>query len=125
MTNEFPSHWPACCPPHDAEATVGLYFRVGKNNPPIREDFQSQAELNRAFGADPCKREGLSMLRNLTDAKHLIRVNQRLGSVIYQGELNTTHGRSKLTSSQTSPTHTTWWPVVDVDRAAPFKVVNG
>ena len=121
---KFPEGW-RCCPPDDAEPTSGQYFRVGRNNPPAQDDFMSQAELGRALGGDQCLRLGLSTLRDLADAYHLVRLNSRLGAVIYKGELNTSHGKSKLTSSRKSPSHTTWWAYPDVDRIAPFSVVEG
>ena len=120
----FPQDWPKGCPPSEAEGANGVYFRVGRYNPPAAEDFQSQAELGLAVGGDECLRVGLSMLRTLADAKHLTRLNGRLGKVIYQGNLDASHGQSKLTSSQRSPSHTTWWPFADMDRTAPFRVVE-
>lgn len=120
---KFPESW-QCCPPSDAEPTSGVYFRVGRNNPPTADDFKSQSELGRALGAEECMRLGLSTLRDLVEADHLIRLNRRLGSVIYKGELTDTHGKSKLTSSRQSPSHTTWWAYPDIDRVAPFSVVE-
>lgn len=113
-----------CCPPEDAEPANGVYFRVGRNNPPTNEDFKSQAELGRAHSGDECLRLGLSTLRDLTEAKHLIQLNRRLGSVIYKAELNSSHGKSKMTSSRQSPSHTTWWACSDIDRVSPFSVVE-
>lgn len=123
-TNQYPTDWPKGCPSSDAEAASGLYFRVGRHNPPTAADFQSQAELGRAVSGDECLRVGLSMLRSLTDAEHLIRLNRKLGTEIYRGELITSHGHSKLTGSHRSPSHTTWWPFAGIDRAAPFSMVE-
>ena len=120
----FPEDWPKFCPPDDAQSASGIYFRVGRSNPPNGHDFKSQAELGRAINGDECLRLGLSTLRDLTDADHLVRLNPRLGSVIYKGELNDSHGKSKLTSSRRSPSHTTWWACSDVDRLEPFSVVE-
>ena len=69
-------------------------------------------------------RFSLSTLRTFVDAEHLTRINRRLGSVIYRGDLDASHGKSKLTSSRQSPSHTTWWPCEGKDRAARFTVVE-
>ena len=119
----FPEDWQNC-PPSDAEACSGTYFRVGRGNPPTADDFRSQAEMGRAVGGDECLRVGLSTLRDLSEANHLVRLNSRLGSVIYKGDLIAAHGKSKLTSSRKSPSHTTWWPFVDIDRAGLFAVLE-
>ncbi len=119
----FPKDWQNC-PPSDAEACYGSYFRVGRGNPPTADDFRSQAELGRAVGGDECLRAGLSTLRDLNEANHLVQLNSRLGSVIYKGDLIAAHGKSKLTSSRKSPSHTTWWPFADIDRAGLFSMVE-
>lgn len=119
----FPDDWHDC-PPSEAEPANGVYFRVGRHNPPTADDFRSQAELGRAVTGDQCLRVGLSMLRTLSDAQHLTRLTPKLGRQIYRGELDASHGRTKLTSSQKSPSHTTWWPYADTDRVAPFEVVK-
>lgn len=119
----FPEDWQNC-PPSDAEPCSGTYFRVGRRNPPTADEFRSQAEMNRAVGGDECLRVGLSTLRDLGEASHLIRLNSRLGGVIYKGDLNHAHGKSKLTSSKKSPSHTTWWPFSGIDRAGLFTVVE-
>lgn len=119
----YPENW-RDCPPSDAQACSGTYFRVGRGNPPTADDFRSQAEMGRAVGGDECLRVGLSTLRDLGEAIHLIRLNPRLGSVIYKADLNNAHGMSKLTSSRRSPSHTTWWPFTDIDRVELFAVVE-
>lgn len=121
---QFPADWPPTCPPDDSLAAEGAYFRVGRNNPPSADDFRSQAELGQAVNGNVCLRVGLSTLRTFIDAEHLTRMNRRLGSVIYRGELDATHGKSKLTSSRQSPSHTTWWPCEGIDRVARFTVVE-
>lgn len=104
---KFPEDWQDC-PPDDAEPANGVYFRVGRNNPPSADDFRTQAELGQALTGNACLRLGLSTLRDLSEARHLTRLFPRLGSLVYKGELDNSHGLSKLTSSRKSPSHTTW-----------------
>lgn len=120
----FPKEW-LNCPPTDAEYCQGTYFRVAKHNPPVNEDFLSQAELGRARSANECMRVGLSLLRKKTDAEHLIQLLPQLGKVILQAELTECHGKSKHTSSRQSPSHTTWWPFESLDRKMLFTAIKG
>jgi hypothetical protein len=118
---EFPQEWPEDCPPDDSQDASGTFYRVGKSDPPAPGDFQSQAELGRAKDADNCLRVGLSIFAKLSDAKHLIRMNRRLGRFIYKGDLTEKHGKTKKTGKPSS-SHMTWWPYAGVDRKAPFVI---
>jgi len=120
----FPANWQNC-PPDDASPAAGIYFRVGRGTIPVEDDFRSQAELGKALDGDECLRQGLSTLREYADAVHLRRVNPRLGSIIYKGELNSSYGKSKLTSSRKSPSHTTLWAYIGINKASFFAVCKG
>lgn len=120
---KFPDNWPDDCPPADAEAANGNYFRVGKNNPPVADDFKSHAERGIAPSANPCMRAGLSLLRSTDDATHQTNLFPKLGKLIFCGSLSAEHGKTKLTGGKL-PTHTTWWPYEGIDRVAPFVCVG-
>lgn len=116
----FPDDWPAGCPPDDAEDASGDVFRVVKANPPTPEDLKSYHELGISRG-DPILRCGISVFRLLSDAEHASRKFRNLGKVLAKAALQPQHGKTKQTGR---PTHTTWWPYVEVDRVALFAVVG-
>jgi hypothetical protein len=49
------------------------------------------------------------------------RLLPKLGRLIATGTLEADHGKTKLTTGR-QPTHTTWWPDRDVDRASLFTI---
>ncbi len=120
---EFPDDWPQGCPPDDAEPADGVVYRLVKNKPPTESDFLSHHETGRLPNAPACLRCGLSVFRDLADAVHQRRLLPRLGRYVARGELEDTHGKTRLTSGQ-QPTHTTWWPFVGVNRSVLFTVIE-
>ena len=119
---EFPANWPPGCPPADAKDANGAVHRIVKNNPPTEEDFLSYAETGQLpYAENRCMLVGLSVLHSIGDARRKIRRYPRLGTLVAKGELNSAHG--KLTG-QRRYGHLTWWPFENVDRAAPFEVVE-
>ena len=121
----YPTSWPADCPPADAEIAQGTVFRVCRSNPPTENDFMSHAELGKSSVGSACQRSGLSVFRPYNDACHLTQIFPRLGSLIFQADLQAPHGKTKPTSSKQNPSHTTWWPCEGINRAEPFQMVAG
>lgn len=119
MNEKFPDIWPDSCPPPDAQPAQGSFFRVTKGNPPYTDDFKSYAELGKAPYSPPCLRVGLSLLKNLDDAIHQIKLFPKTGKFVFNADLEPQHGKCKQTKG-TLPSHTTWWPFEGVDRAALF-----
>lgn len=119
--NGFPDNWPKNCPPNEAQDASGVYYRVGKSNPPATADFKSHVEMNKKSRGDECIRNGLSVFSKQEEARHLIQIFPMLGSHVYQGELQAEHGKVKPTPSDQNPSHTTWWPYNGVDRAKLFQ----
>ena len=120
--SKFPSNWPENCPPSDAVDASGIVFRIVKYSPPMADDFATHYETGRLPKAPPCLRCGLSVFREKHDAVHQRELMPRLGKLIAEANLRPEHGKTKLTSGM-RPTHTTWWPHEEVDRAALFNVV--
>ena len=115
----FPIDWPNECPPNDAVPAEGTVYRLVKNNPCEQNDFRSHRELGKLPNADPCLRCGLSVFRDIADAKHQHCAYPKLGNFIARANVNATHGRTKLTQGQ-QPSHTTWWPHEDIERHTLF-----
>ena len=118
----YPGNWPPGCPPADAEDAYGTVYRVCREDPPAKSDFQSHAELGKKSGGNNCMRHGLSVFRDLTEARHLTRIFPKLGSLVFRGELTADHGKVRQTPAKTRPSHTTWWPYQEIDRSAPFQL---
>jgi hypothetical protein len=98
-------------------------YRLVSHSPPAAADFSTHAELGRMLKAPPCLRVGLSVFRTLDDALHQHELLPFLGNRVAKAELNSTHGKTKLTTGK-QPTHTTWWPYGGVERASPFIIVK-
>jgi hypothetical protein len=120
---KFASHFPAQCPPPEAESASGTVFRLVKSDPPTVDDFLSHAELGLARTGPACKRCGLSVFRVRDDGIHMHNLYPNIGSYLAEGELQATHGQTQLTKGAL-PTHTTWWVCVGIDRAKPFVKVE-
>lgn len=118
----FPLDWPVGCPPTSAQSTAGDVFRLVSADPPVTKDLQTHHETGRLPRADPCLRCGLSVFRNLRDALHQRQLLPKLGKFVARGTLAAGHGKSALTPG-TQPTHTTWWPYIEVSRHTLFVVV--
>lgn len=119
----FPDNWPPGCPPADAEPAAGPVYRLVKNIPPLAEDFKTHHEIGKMPKAPACLRAGLSVFRTRDDAIHQSKLHPFLGNKIASAELCPEHGKVKLTRG-TMPSHTTWWPYLGVERAAPFHKVE-
>ena len=117
---KFPDMWPPDCPPSDAVDADGQVFRIVDHDPPIAQDFGTPFETNRLANRPPCLRCGLSVFREVRDARHQRHLFPNLGRLIAQGTLNVEHGKTKPTGKQ--PTHTTWWAYENVNRASHFSV---
>lgn len=120
---KFPKQWPDDCPPGDADEADREVFRLAKNDPPTPDDFVTHFESGRMQHGPACMRCGLSVFRELHDAIHQRSLFPKLGDKIARGTLQSSHGKTKLTSGR-QPTHTTWWPYEGIDRCRPFAVVK-
>ncbi|MBE0508900.1 MAG: hypothetical protein IBX50_19625 [Marinospirillum sp.] len=120
----FPDNWPQNCPPIEAEDADGVVYRVCSQNPPSQRDFQSHEELGKRSSGDPCMRRGLSVFRDLAEARHLTVLFPKLGSKVFRGDLSQEQGKVKHTPARQRPSHTTWWPYEGIERAASFKLIE-
>lgn len=120
----FPETWPQGCPSNDTPPAEVEIFRIVRHDPVLPTDFQSHLETGRLPQADPCLRCGLSVFRLIEDAWNQQKLLPNLGKRIARANLNPEHGKACLTKGQ-QPTHTTWWPYRDVNRAELFTVVKG
>lgn len=130
LDSSFPPDLPCGCPPEGAVPTEGVVYRMTMSEPPQSGDFLSFFELGRPRPKKPhdlCKYFGLSVYRDLKDA----RVHQRrfpgTGRFVSIGVLMPERGVEKLTPSPDRETHTTWWffqGMTGEDRMAGFVVIH-
>jgi hypothetical protein len=119
----FPTDWPTDCPPFDAAAPTGEHIRIVRRAIPTADDFRSHRELGKLPKAPACLRAGLSMFRSVAEAERMALLFPVLGDFVARGQLDAQYGRSMLTTGR-EPSHTTVWPFVQTDRAAPFGTVS-
>ena len=124
----FPSDWPPCCPPNDAEESDGAVYRITKNNPPTDSDFQSLQEMGRSIRSPTpekhCQALGLSVYRSRYDPRHHLRLFRRGGDFIAEGMLTPDCGKTMPTPAGDRPSHATWWCLVGVDRRRGFRIIE-
>ncbi len=124
---EWPNHFPEGCPPDDADDAHGMVFRLVDGDDPTLDDFQSWYERNprRSWGDALCRACGLSVLRDLDDAKALRRRIPSLKTKrIAAADLQPTMGKVQQTSSKHASTHHTWWPPTTIEPPSLFAVVG-
>jgi len=119
----FAAHFPANCPPTEAQQAHGTVYRIVKSDPPAADDFSSHHETGKLPKVDACMRCGLSVFRTRDDGIHQRNSYPRLGDYLASGELHPTDGQTLLTTGK-RPTHTTWWPCEGTDRARPFVILE-
>lgn len=125
----YPKNWPDTCKDDSrAPGIEGLFFRNVKHNPTNEEDFKSNYELDkplRGKPSDECMYYGVSLFTKIEDARHHFELFPRLQNKhIAGGELTPKHGMGKATTSYRLPSHFTWWPFSEVNRAECFSIVE-
>ena len=116
---DWPDHFPAQCPPIDAEPVSGEVFRfVGRNNPKAK-DFSTYYELKpeKDWGDQACQARGLSVYRNFEVCKKMSLMIPALAkkklavAVLEQGD-----GNIATTPSRNSKDHNTFWSCLDAEQ---------
>ena len=100
-----------------------MVYRLVNHDPPRAEDFVTHHEHGTRRKAPPCLRAGLSVFRTLDDVIHQRNLFPSLGVRVAKGALGARHGKTRLTPGK-QPTHTTWWPYAEIERATGFSVVK-
>ena len=120
----FPAHFPDCCPPARAGDASGVVYRITEHNPPEASDFLTYHEEGKDL-RDPnptavCRSHGISVYRNVEDARHRKSLLPGVTLYIAAGTLTAEHGRMMPTGK---PTHMTWWCYDGVCRHCGFVVL--
>ena len=119
MTDPYiwPAHFPADCPPSDAVAANGIFYRLAKTNPSKPRDFRSvyEDEPERARKAieegrkTKCETMGLSVHADINDAITFARIFRNMGKNIVRVSLTPDSGVEIHSPSEKSKSHHTWW----------------
>ena len=106
---DWPLHFPDSCPPAEAQPDDLEAFRLVANSPPAKEDFVSHIVGKKRFpDAEHCRACGLSVYRDLSDAKAArMRFKPLKGMMIARGNITVNDGVVLQTSTPAS--HYTWW----------------
>lgn len=99
LTSEWPKHFPATCPPADADAVTGPVFRLVKSDPPSTDDMKSYLELGRAGPGRECQRAGLSCATNQQHLEELTKLPRFRGQKVAVATFLPEHGKLKQTGA--------------------------
>jgi len=125
----FAAHFPNGCPPAEAQAATGEFYRLVTSDPPVKRDWQTHAELGLGMKGNVCNWCGLSIYADAADARDNYRrvverfgpEGTRIGSLIARLLLQPIHGLMQPTPNRRFPdSHHTWWPYEDADRTSSF-----
>ena len=101
-------------PAPSAQLPEGQYYRLVKSDPTTAGDFESMFEQNpvrvqKNFPNQLCSAMGLSLLKDIEDARQITQIIPQLGTLIARLEIGPEHGLIAPTPSYQSPSHHTWW----------------
>ena len=106
---EWPEHLPPRCPPDDAMPLDGIVYRFVTGAPVTPQDMKSHAQDEKAEGAEPCVRAGLSVFRDLAHVQFLLGTPRWLEHRIASAALSPEHGKIKQTGKARAKKHHTMW----------------
>ena len=126
----WPSDFPQGCPPEQASAADGSYYRIVKNDPPEPDDFVSVYHLNRDRAIleirrgrrSECETKGLSVFMDRDDAIRCAHQYPKIGNRVATVALTPKSGKT-LQTGGISESHHTWWKVADFDPLTTVQVV--
>lgn len=108
----WPTHYPAQCPPSHAVELTGTVYRFINGRSPADVDFLSHYERkpDRDWGNDTCKAMGLSVLRSIEDCQTMrAGVPALRKKRIAVASINGSAGVIASTPSHACEGHKTWW----------------
>jgi hypothetical protein len=122
---EFPSDYPASCPPANAELTNGIVYHLVRTPLEDKRNFKSWSELNPKKWKHVCAAHGLSVLRSRAAAFTMTKLSSfrnRGQTSVAIAELDKERGKIAQTGS--NPEHYTWWVAKGAPASAGFSIIN-
>ena len=123
---EWPSFYPANCPPAAAEPASGTVYRLVQHQPARSEDFQTPWEEYPGRFAEPTATNcGLSVHTDPQDSEKLKnRIPKLRKRQIAEGKLNPTLGMIQHTPSL-EQSHHSWWVPIGTEPWVVFNIISG
>lgn len=104
---EWPSHFPADCPPQDAVDLSGSVYLLVATNPPTATDMECAIDRGSFLNSPQCQRASLSCARTPEHLYELRRGVKRLRNhLVAGGQFQSAHGKIKQTGA---PGHYSMW----------------
>lgn len=108
---------PEQCPPEDATACNGCYYRIANGDPAKSEDFFSQKKLQpdkifKGEGIDECVARAISLFSNREEAEKRLKLPKFKNAKIALVTLELKDGVLKKTFGVA---HYSWWRTVNFD----------
>jgi hypothetical protein len=126
----WPPDYPGGCPPEDASAANGAYFRFVEHDPPQAADFVRPVHGPRGAKLDPadCGHHGLSLFAEEDDVRRMRQLVPPFAKkMVARGELEPQMGVVARTPTEISGrvlrSHHDWWVTTDYREVPPFSVV--
>ena len=95
---EWPAHFPADCPPQDADALSGMVYMLVATDPPTARDMECAMDRGSYKNDSPCLRAALSCARSRNHLEELRERFPRLRKhAIGAAPLAPEHGKIKQT----------------------------
>jgi hypothetical protein len=101
---------PAGCPPNEAKAIKGVFFRSIRGSKPSEDDFLSHRENAKKCEFDECSCWGISVWKDLTAVEHAMKLFSffRRNKVV-KVSVGTSDGVLACTPTNKQPGHFTYW----------------
>lgn len=118
----WPTEFPEDCPPTQAHAANGSYYRIVKSDPPVRDDFVPVYIRNRRLAERVvsrgrrtlCETFGLSVYSDWNDAVQCASQYPKIGNMIANVNPTSSCGKVLHTGGEFD-SHHTWWIVEGFD----------
>lgn len=114
----WPNHYPASCPPQEAEAVSGNVYRFTNRNNPKHRDFQSYYELkpDENWGEKACDARGLSVYSTTEDCIAAAAAVPALRKKkVCVANLPNKSGVIAETPSKNTNNHKTFWSLISAE----------
>ncbi len=120
---------PPPCPPEEAEAATGMFYRLVDNDPVAERDFRSPREEKPKRKFPPhvseCEACAVSMFADLHDVKTLrANVKPLEQKKVAVGEFSSNAGVIKHTPCAAGDSHHDYWAEISASPWANFRVVG-